>query len=82
YHVDDLVELLQGAGFKVDDWTSTYGSLETFCQRFSYWITGAAMKRAGLYALIYPVLRVIAFFGGLGNPGKKGTNVLAVATKV
>lgn len=81
YHGPDLLELLQNVGFEVSDWTSTYGSLETWCQRFSYRVTGAAMKNAGLYSLLFPFLRVIGWIGGCFNPGKGGTNVLVVARK-
>ena len=81
YHGEELVELLEGVGFEVEHWESTYGPIETWCQRFSYIVTGAAMKRAGLYALLYPFLLVLALAGQLTHPGRDGTNVLAVARR-
>lgn len=81
YHGPDLVDMLRSTGFEVDRWESTYGSLETLCQRTSYAITGAAMRNASLYALVYPQLRLLACLGGCFSPGQTGTNVLAVARR-
>jgi len=80
YHVADLVQKLADAGFRVDDSQYTYGFIETLTNNISYAITGAGQRRKGLYALVFPFLLVVSYFGQWAKP-KWGAGVLAVADR-
>lgn len=80
YRTNELVERLTGAGFDVSSYQSTYGIVETFTNNISYLITGADQKRKGLYALVFPVLLAVSWFGKSSRP-QWGAGVLAVAQR-
>ncbi len=80
YTLEQVTEKLQSVGFKVHMNHYTYGFLETFTNNISYMITGAAMKRKQLYALVFPMLNMLSYFGQFSNPSW-GAGVLVKATK-
>lgn len=80
YRTNELVERLTGAGFDVSSYQSTYGIVETFTNNISYLITGADQKRKGVYALVFPVLLAVSWFGKSAKP-QWGAGVLAVAQR-
>jgi hypothetical protein len=80
YRADELVTKLRDAGFTVESHRATYGMLETFTNNLSYLITGADQRRKGVYALVFPVLLVVSWFGQFSRP-KWGAGVLAVARR-
>lgn len=80
YRTDELVTRLSGAGFDVASYQSTYGMVETFTNNISYLITGADQKRKGLYALVFPVLLAVSWFGRSSRP-QWGAGVMAVAQR-
>ena len=80
YRTNELTERLDGAGFDLTSCQSTYGILETFTNNISYLITGADQKRKALYALVFPFLLVLSWFGKTSRPSW-GAGVLAVVER-
>jgi SAM-dependent methyltransferase len=80
YSSDDLVQKLQRAGFEVHEHGYTYGALETLTNNISYLVTGADQRRKGLYAVVFPVLLGLSWFGQFSRP-RWGAGVLAVAER-
>jgi len=80
YRMNELVERLDGAGFDLSSCRSTYGILETFTNNVSYLITGADQKRKATYALVFPFLLALSWFGKFSRPAW-GAGVLAVAQR-
>lgn len=80
YRAEELVEKLGRAGFTVASCTYTYGMLETFTNNLSYLITGADQRRKGVYALVFPFLLALSYFGKFSRP-RWGAGVLAVGAR-
>jgi SAM-dependent methyltransferase len=80
YRANELVTKLNDAGFDVASCGATYGIIETFTNNISYVITGADQKRKGLYALVFPFLLVVSWFGKFSRP-RWGAGVLAIAQR-
>jgi SAM-dependent methyltransferase len=80
YRPDELVAKLTAAGFHVEAQQSTYGILETFTNNVSYVISGADQRRKGLYAVAFPFLLGLSWFGKFSRP-RWGAGVLAVAVR-
>jgi len=80
YRADELVGKLKEAGFEVTGHQYTYGMLETFTNNISYLITGADQRRKLAYAVVFPVLLGVSYFGKFSRP-KWGAGVLAVARR-
>jgi SAM-dependent methyltransferase len=80
YRAEELVAKLTTAGFHVQSQRSTYGLLETFTNNVSYVISGADQRRKGLYAVVFPVLLAVSWFGQFSRP-RWGAGVLAVAAR-
>ena len=80
YRTNELVERLDRAGFDLSSCRSTYGILETFTNNVSYLITGADQKRKGPYALVFPFLLALSWFGKSSRPAW-GAGLLAVAQR-
>jgi SAM-dependent methyltransferase len=80
YRTDELTTKLRDAGFTVASQRATYGIIETFTNNLSYLITGADQRRKGVYALVFPVLLGVSWFGQFARP-KWGAGVLAVARR-
>jgi SAM-dependent methyltransferase len=80
YRAEQLVAKLQEAGFEVASHQYTYGPLETFTNNISYVITGADQRRKMQYAVVFPVLLALSWFGKFSRP-RWGAGVLAVAQR-
>jgi SAM-dependent methyltransferase len=80
YRDDELVGKLRTAGFAVTQCRSTYGIVETFTNNVSYVITRAEQRRKGIYALVFPLLLGLSWFGKFSRPAW-GAGVLAVARR-
>jgi SAM-dependent methyltransferase len=80
YHAEQLVAKLQEAGFQVSSHQYTYGPLETFTNNISYVITGADQRRKMQYAVVFPALLALSWFGKFSHP-RWGAGVLAVAQR-
>lgn len=80
YTAEQIAELAKKTGFKIKEIRYTYGWLETITNNISYWITGAEMENKYLYALAFPFLNMVSYFGQWSRP-KKGAGVLAVLIK-
>ena len=77
YLKEQLAERLTNAGFALIEQFYTFGLLENLSNNISYAITGAQKRNRHLYALAFPFLAVLAFFGGFQRPSW-GAGVLAV----
>lgn len=82
YHLAQLVERVEMAGFEVQEKGFSYGFLENLANNISYRITGAEEKNQILYALAFPVLNFISWIGSFSSPGfGAGAWVVAVKPK-
>lgn len=80
YTREQLIEKVTNSGFSINEAYYTYGWIETITNNISYWITGAEMKNKVLYALVFPLLNFLSFFGKDSHP-PKGAGVLLIAEK-
>ena len=80
YHLPELTERVRRAGFRVQRSGFSYGWLENLINNLSYAITGARERNRILYAALFPVLNLIAWFGQWGWP-RIGAGVWLVAKK-
>jgi len=80
YRLDEIVQKIQGVGLIVKDGFYTYGWLETIANNISYIITRAEGKNKTIYALVFPFLNMIAWFGRNSRP-EKGAGILVIAEK-
>lgn len=78
YHLPELTERVRRAGFTIERAGFSYGFLENLANNLSYAISAAEQKNRLLYALLFPMLNLIAWFGQWGNPGM-GAGVWCVA---
>ncbi|MBT4484783.1 MAG: class I SAM-dependent methyltransferase [Candidatus Latescibacteria bacterium] len=80
YTMDDIVNKVKNAGFSIVEKYYTYGWLETVTNNISYLITGARMKNKYVYALVFPFLLGISYFGKNVKPAQ-GAGILIKARK-
>ncbi len=80
YHMAELTERLQRAGFNIDSCHFTYGWLQTLTNNLSYVITGAKENNQILYALVFPVLNLLSWLGH-GGELDFGSGIIALARK-
>ena len=80
YTKGQLTKKLNDAGFKIREIYYTYGWIETISNNISYSISKGEMKNKIFYAMIFPLLNFISFFGRNSRP-EKGAGVLAIASK-
>lgn len=80
YRLDEITGKVKEVGLHIEEAFHTYGWLETISNNISYLITGAEGKNRILYAVIFPFLNVIAWFGRNSRP-KKGAGILVIAEK-
>ncbi len=81
YTQEQIISKVQNAGFEIIESYYTYGWLETVTNNISYWITRARMKNKALYALVFPFLLFVSYFGRNSRPAQ-GAGVLVRARKV
>lgn len=80
YHLAQLVERVEQAGFTVNENGFSYGFLENLTNNISYWISGAEEKNRIIYALFFPVLNFFSWIGSFSKPNF-GAGVWVVATR-
>jgi SAM-dependent methyltransferase len=80
YRAGELLAKLGEAGFEVQRYGHTYGVLETLTNNISYLITGADQKNKGVYALVFPILLGVSYFGKFSHP-RWGAGFMAVARR-
>lgn len=80
YRLEELRMLLEDAGLRVVVLAPTYGYLENLANNISYLITGAREKWKTLYALVFPFLLLLTWFGRAARP-QRGAGILAVAIR-
>lgn len=80
YHLSELTERVRRAGFKVRKSGFSYGWLENLVNNISYKITGAKEERRLLYAALFPLLNMAAWFGHWSRP-RFGAGVWVIAEK-
>lgn len=78
YHLPELTERVRKAGFTIERAGFSYGFLENLANNLSYAISAAEQKHRMLYALLFPVLNLVAWLGQWGKPGM-GAGVWCVA---
>ncbi len=80
YTLDEITALVKRAGFGIAESYYTYGWIETVTNNLSYLITGARMRNRHLYALVFPLLLLLSWFGRNSRPERgAGVFVRAVA---
>jgi 2-polyprenyl-3-methyl-5-hydroxy-6-metoxy-1,4-benzoquinol methylase len=80
YHLAQLVERVEQAGFEVGENGFSYGFLENLANNISYWISGAEEKNRVLYALSFPLLNFMSWLGSFSTP-RFGAGAWLVATR-
>lgn len=80
YHLPELIERVRKAGFSVPQSGFSYGFLENLANNIGYSISAAEQKNRILYALLFPVLNLVAWLGRGGRPSM-GAGVWCVAQK-
>lgn len=80
YHLPQLTERVERAGFEVCETGYSYGFWENLSNNLSYMITGAEERNKIFYALVFPVLNFISWLGQWSKPGM-GAGVWVLAKK-
>ncbi|MBN1227916.1 MAG: class I SAM-dependent methyltransferase [Deltaproteobacteria bacterium] len=80
YRLDELTDKVRGVDLHITEAFYTFGWLETISNNISYLITAAEGKNRLLYALVFPFLNMVGWFGKNSRP-KKGAGILIIAEK-
>jgi 2-polyprenyl-3-methyl-5-hydroxy-6-metoxy-1,4-benzoquinol methylase len=80
YHQAEIVERVRRAGFVIEKTGFSYGFLENLVNNVGYAVTEAKEKHRFIYALLFPVLNVVAWLGQSIDPDL-GAGVWVVAYK-
>lgn len=80
YHLPEMIEKIRAAGFLVENSGFSYGFMENLSNNISYVITGAQERNRALYAVVYPLLYILAWFGKWSSPSF-GAGVWVLARK-
>jgi SAM-dependent methyltransferase len=80
YRADELADKLSRAGFEIEQQAYTYGATETFTNNVSYLITRADRRNKGLYAIAFPALLGLSYFGKFSSP-RWGAGLLTKARR-
>ncbi len=81
YHLPELLERVRYAGFVIVQKGFSYGPLENLVNNVSYAITGARERKKMFYAILFPALNAIAWFGQWSRPGM-GAGVWVIAKRL
>jgi SAM-dependent methyltransferase len=81
YELQDILQKVKRAGFSIWSRGYTYGFLETLANNASYMITRARMENKFLYALAFPFLNTLSWFGARARPKELGAGIYVVAKK-
>lgn len=80
YHIAELVERVERAGFVVANKGFSFGFLENLSNNIGYRISGAEEKNRIIYALLFPILNFFSWIGSFSKPSF-GAGVWVVARK-
>jgi len=80
YHLDQLQNLVNNAGFIIKSSGFSYGFTENMINNLSYFITEAKEKRKLIYAILFPIMNTISWFGQWSEPNF-GAGVWVIAEK-
>jgi hypothetical protein len=80
YRLEEICHKIEMLGLTIRDSYYTYGWLETVSNNFSYLITQAEAKNKMVYAVIFPLLNLMAWLGRKSHP-EKGAGILIIAEK-
>jgi len=80
YTLGDIRAAVGRAGFTILESYYTYGWIETMTNNISYLITGARMRNRHLYALVFPALLALSWFGRKSRP-ERGAGVFVRAAR-
>ena len=80
YHLAQIVERVERAGFQIRRKGFSYGFLENLANNVSYRITGAEEKNRVIYALMFPLLNFVSWLGSFSKP-RLGAGTWVVAEK-
>jgi SAM-dependent methyltransferase len=81
YEPDEIVAKVRTAGFQVLSSGYTFGFLETLANNLGYMVTRAEKRHKACYALAFPFLNLLAWFGRGARPERLGAGVYVIATK-
>ena len=81
YELEEIVAKVRATGLSVVSFGHTFGFLETLANNLGYMITRAEKRNKVLYALAFPWLNLLAWFGSGCRPEKLGAGVYVLATK-
>jgi SAM-dependent methyltransferase len=77
----EISDKVQRAGFSVLDCGYSFGFLETLVNNIGYMISRAEKRNKGVYAVAFPLLNLVGWFGRGARPGKLGAGVYVIAMK-
>ncbi|MFH1721004.1 MAG: class I SAM-dependent methyltransferase [Candidatus Altiarchaeota archaeon] len=80
YTLEQIVDVIESRGLKVEESFYTYGYLETITNNISYKITGAQKRNKHIYAFVFPFLLFFSWLGHWSRP-EWGAGVVVVAKK-
>jgi len=80
YRIEEICRKVEKSGLSVCDAYYTYGWLETVSNNISYLVTRAEAKNKAVYAVIFPMLNLMAWLGRKSRP-EKGAGILIIAEK-
>jgi len=81
YELRDILQKVERAGFSILENGYTYGFLETLANNASYMITRARMQNKYLYAMAFPFLNTLSWFGARARPKELGAGIYVVAER-
>jgi len=81
YELRDILHRVENAGFSILEKGYTYGFLETLANNISYMITRARRQNKNLYALAFPFLNALSWFGARARPKELGAGIYVVAVR-
>ncbi|QDX80067.1 hypothetical protein B9N43_01630 [Denitratisoma sp. DHT3] len=68
YHLAEIRSRIEDTGLTIQAAGYSYGLLENLSNNISYAVTGAEERNKYLYALLFPLLNLIAWFGQWSRP--------------
>jgi SAM-dependent methyltransferase len=79
YELQGILQKVQRVGFSILESGYTYGFLETLANNASYLISRARMQNKFLYAVAFPFLNILSWFGARSRPKELGAGIYVVA---
>lgn len=81
YEPHEIQAKVKRSGFLICETGFTYGFWETLVNNISYMITRARMRNKAIYALVFPILYLISWFGARARPKNLGAGIFVTATR-